>query len=260
MRRRSSRGMSVYGWLDLVSAVEKIPGEGLGGSMGKIIFELCAETMEACVAARDGGADRIELCSALSEAGLTPSHGLLHEAIAKSGLPVNGLVRPRGGGFVYSSAEIAVMEQDVLHMRRIGAAGVVLGLLKADGTVDVEATRRLVELARPLPVTFHRAFDETPSLEQALEDVIATGCKRVLTSGGWNDVMQGAEVLARLVAQAGDRIDVAVGGGLRLTNATELAMRTGASHFHGSLSWDGAPTAQDVHNMVEQLRSVGAAR
>ncbi len=228
--------------------------------MRKIIFELCAETMEACLAARDGGADRIELCSALSEDGLTPSHGLLHEAIVRSGLPVHGLVRPRGGDFMYSADEIAVMEQDILHMRHLGVAGVVLGLLKSDRTVDIEATRRMVALAHPLRVTFHRAFDETPSPESALEDVIATGCDRVLTSGGRSDVMEGADMLTRLVAQAGDRIEIAVGGGLRLTNAAELAMRTGATSFHGSLSWDGAPTAADVRSMMEQLLSVGAAR
>lgn len=228
--------------------------------MGTIIFELCAETMQACVAARDGGADRIELCSALSEDGLTPSHGLLQEAIAQSGLPVHGLVRPRGGDFVYSPAEIAVMQRDILHMRELGAAGVVLGLLHRDATVDVEATRRLVQLARPLKVTFHRAFDGTPSLEEALEDVIAAGCDRVLTSGGRSDALQGADVLARLVLQAGDRIEVAIGGGLRLANAAELALRTGASSFHGSLSTDRTPTTEDVGSMVAQLRRAAALK
>ena len=246
--------------MDQASTAEKTLYERVGGIMRKIIFELCAETMEACVAARDGGADRIELCSALSEDGLTPSHGLLQMAIAKSGLPVYGLVRPRAGDFVYSADEVGVMERDITHMRELGVAGVVLGLLKDDRTVDVEATRRMVALARPLKVTFHRAFDETPVLESALEDVIATGCDRVLTSGGCSDVMEGADVLARLVAQAGDRIEVAVGGGLRLTNAAELAMRTGAASFHGSLSWEGAPTAVDVRSMVDQLRNVGAIR
>jgi copper homeostasis protein len=221
-------------------------------------FELCAETMQACIAARDGGADRIELCSALSEDGLTPSHGLLHQAIVQSGLPVHGLVRPRNGNFVYSAAEIAVMEQDILHMRQLGAAGIALGLLKSDGVVDVDATRRLVQLARPLKVTFHRAFDVTPSLEDALEDVIAAGCDRLLTSGGRSDALQGADVLARLVLQAGERIEVAIGGGLRLANAAEVALRTGASSFHGSLSVDRTPTAEDVCSMVAQLRSVAA--
>lgn len=203
--------------------------------MAKITFELCAETADACLAARHGGADRIELCSALSEDGLTPSHGLLRLAIAKSGLPVHGLVRPRAGNYLYSADEIAVMADDVAHMKLLGAAGVVLGLLQADGSVDMAATRRLVELAHPMEVTFHRAFDATPVLAAALEQVIATGCKRVLTSGGRRDVVQGAEALAALVAQAGDRIDVAVGGGLRLQNAAMLARLTGASHFHGSL-------------------------
>jgi copper homeostasis protein len=228
--------------------------------MRTMIFELCAETMQACIAARDGGADRIELCSALSEDGLTPSHGLLCEAIAQSDLPVHGLIRPRGGDFMYSAAEIAVMEMDILHMRQLGAAGVVLGLLKQDHTVDVEATQRLVELARPLRVTFHRAFDVTPSLESSLEDVIAAGCDRVLTSGGHMDAMQGSDVLARLVEQAGKRIEVAIGGGLRPANAAEMAQRTGASSFHGSLSGNGTPTAADVRSMVAQLRGVVALR
>lgn len=203
--------------------------------MRKMIFELCAETMDACVAARDGGADRIELCSALSEGGITPSHGLVREAVQASGLPVHTLIRPRGGNYLYSEAEIAVMAEDILHMRSLGVAGVVLGLLRADNTVDVETTKNFVQLARPMEVTFHRAFDDTPSLEQALEDVIATGCTRVLTSGGCENVMQGADQLAKLVAQAAGRIDVAVGGGLRLDNAAALATRTGATHFHGSL-------------------------
>jgi copper homeostasis protein len=228
--------------------------------MQKIIFELCAETVEACLAARDGGADRIELCSALSEDGLTPSHGLLKVAIAESGLPVHGLVRPRGGDFFYSKEEMAVMEQDILHMREMGVAGVVLGLLKIDCTVDVDATKRMVELARPLKVTFHRAFDETVDLEQALQDVIEAGCDRVLTSGGQVDAMQGAETLSKLVSQAGDRIEIAVGGGLRLENAAAIATRTQATSFHGSLSVQGIPTANDVRIMMEQLQSVGAGR
>jgi copper homeostasis protein len=222
--------------------------------MRKIIFELCAETIQACVAARDGGADRIELCSALIEDGLTPSHSLLQMAIAKSGLPVHVLVRPRGGGFVYSRDEIAVMEHDIAHMRHLGAAGVVLGVLKSDRTVDVEATGRLVELARPMAVTFHRAFDSAPVLDEALEDVIETGCDRVLTSGGRASVMEGAQVLAKLVTLARGRIEIAVGGGLRLNNAAELARVTGATHFHGSLGLKGTVSSEDVSRIVTELR------
>jgi len=203
--------------------------------MRKIIFELCAERLDACVAARDGGADRIELCSALSEGGLTPSHGLVRAAVAASGLPVHVLIRPRGGDFVYSDSEWEVMADDIRHVKSLGAAGVVLGILKPDGQVDLPRTHALVELAQPMRVTFHRAFDATPSLPQALEAVIATGCDRVLTSGGQDDVVSGAASLAALVAQANGRIDIAVGGGLRPENAGSLARETGAQHFHGSL-------------------------
>jgi len=203
--------------------------------MREIVFELCAETVEACVAAGEGGAHRIELCSGLSEGGLTPSHGLIRAAIQSSGLPVHVLIRPRGGDFFYSSAEVAVMREDILHSKQLGAAGVVLGMLRADGTVDIEGTRELVELAHPMKATFHRAFDAAPSLPQALEDAIATGADRVLTSGGQRDVVAGAARLAELVAQAADRVAIAVGGGLRLQNAASLARLTGATHFHGSL-------------------------
>jgi copper homeostasis protein len=203
--------------------------------MREMIFELCAETIDACLVARDGGAHRIELCSGLSEGGMTPSHGLIREAVERSGLPVHVLVRPRGGNFVYSAAEVDVMRRDILHVKELGAAGVVLGILKPDGRVDVEATKALVQLARPMEVTFHRAFDATPSLTEALEDVVATGADRILTSGGQRNVVAGASALAELVQLAGDRVAIAVGGGLRLQNAASLARATRARHFHGSL-------------------------
>ena len=203
--------------------------------MRNIVFELCAETIDACLAARDGGADRIELCSGLSEGGLTPSHGLAHAAIERSGLPVHTLIRPRGGDFLYTAAETAVMAEDIVHMKQLGAAGVVLGLLTSSGTVDRDRTRSLVELARPMRVTFHRAFDATPSVSDALEEIVSIGCDRVLTSGGRRDVTAGASCLASLVEQSAGRIQVAAGGGLRLRNAASLARITGATHFHGSL-------------------------
>jgi copper homeostasis protein len=203
--------------------------------MQEMIFELCAETIEACLAARDGGAHRIELCSGLSEGGITPSHGLIANAVERSGLPVHVLVRPRGGNFVYMPSEIEVMRRDIVHVKQLGAAGVVVGVLQPDGRVDVEQTSALVELAHPMKVTFHRAFDATPSLPHALEHVIATGADRVLTSGGQPNVVAGSAVLAELVRLAGQRIEIAVGGGLRLQNAASLARTTHAKHFHGSL-------------------------
>lgn len=208
----------------------------MGGSLvQKIVFELCAESAEACLAARDGGAHRIELCTALSEGGLTPSHGLIRAAIAMSGLPVHVLLRPRSGDFIYTPAELEVMREDLKYARALGASGVVVGFLHADGSVDIERTCEFVALAGPLEVTFHRAFDYAASHPQALEDVIRTGCRRVLTSGGERDVVLGAQSLAQLVKQAAGRIDIVVGGGLRLDNAAGVARITGAWHFHGSL-------------------------
>lgn len=236
--------------------------------MRKIIFEVCAETVQACVAAQAGGAARVELCSALSEGGLTPSHGLIRSAMARCTLPVHAMIRPRGGDYVYSDAEIEVMRDDIAHMKSLGVEGVVLGLLREDDSVDIDATRRLVELAQPMEVTFHRAFDSAPSLPEALEDVIAAGCRRVLTSGGEGDVIAGAKSLTALVKQAAGRIDVAVGGGLRLEDAARLAEVTGATHFHASMRQSG-PEMQElpegrylvradaVRSMIEELR--GAA-
>jgi copper homeostasis protein len=203
--------------------------------MRSITFELCAETLQACLAAREGGANRIELCSALSEDGLTPSHGFIQAAVRQSGLPVYVLLRPRTGDFIYSDPEFALMREDLLHARALGASGFALGILHADGAVDLKRTRELVELAAPLEVTFHRAFDLTPLLDKALEDVIAAGCRRVLTSGGECDVVAGSANLARLVERAGERVDIAVGGGLRQDNAATVAQATHACHFHGSV-------------------------
>ena len=199
------------------------------------VFELCAETIEACVAARDGGASRIEFCSALDQEGLTPSLPTLEEAIRRSELPVHMLLRPRAGDFVYTDAEFAAMRESLRQGLALGATGFALGLLQRNGRVDVERTRALVADANGHEVTFHRAFDVSASLEAALEDVVLTGCQRVLTSGGASDVVVGTPTLAGLVRRAAARVEIAVGGGLRIGNARTVAARTGATHFHGSL-------------------------
>jgi len=200
-----------------------------------VVFEVCAEDLESCVAAREGGADRIELCCALMEGGLTPSHALISASVAQRGLPIYTILRPRGGDFVYSDAEFALMQEDLEHARSLGVSGFVAGVLRPEGTVDGNRMRLLVEQATPLEVTFHRAFDAVANLEYALEDVIATGCRRLLTSGGAENVHIGAERLRRLGVQADERIAIAVGGGLRLETAAEVARVTGASQFHGSV-------------------------
>jgi copper homeostasis protein len=217
----------------------------------EIIFELCAESVEACIAGQQGGADRIELCTALIEDGLTPSHGLVRVVLNLCKLPVHVLVRPRAGDFQYSDTEFAVMKEDLLHLKAMGVSGIVLGILHADATVDIERTRELVDLAAPLEVTFNRAFDYTLSLEQALEDAIAAGCKRILTAGGEQDVVTGAASLTRLVEQAAGRVEIAVGGGLRIEDADELARITRAKHFHGSLRQTEAVEAVFAHAAEE---------
>ena len=224
------------------------------GHATPIVFELCAETLEAVAAAAAGGAQRVELCTALDVGGLTPSTDLVKRAIARTPLPVHILLRPTAATFQYSPEIFAALRHSLLLLRDKGVAGFVLGILTSHGHIDVEHTRALVELASPLPVTFHRAFDEITDLLQALEDVIATGCTRLLTSGGRPDVLSGAHVLARLVRQAGPRIDIAVGGGLRLANASIVAELTGASHFHASLREDESAGDQPGYSLVQRLR------
>jgi copper homeostasis protein len=215
------------------------------------VFEVCAEDLEACVAAREGGADRIELCCALSEGGLTPSHALTSAAVAQSGLPVYTMLRPRGGDFVYSDGEFALMQEDLEHARALGVSGFVAGILRPDGTIDGNRMRRLAEQASPLEMTFHRAFDMAVDLNDALEDVISAGCRRLLSSGGAPDVYAGAERLRRLGEQANGRIAIAAGGGLRFESATAVARITGAVQFHGSVRHCEFP------GMTQQLNSAG---
>lgn len=187
------------------------------------IFELCCETLDACQAARDGGADRIEICSRLDVDGLTPPRWLIAQAIGESQIPVHVLIRPSPLAFNCDAFDFSLMCTEIQHARAAGASGIVTGMLQSDGTVDKERIRALVELAHPMEVTFHRAFDQTADLDQALEDVIDAGCHRVLTSGGAADALAGSATLARLVARAAERITVAVGGGLRVGNSAQLA-------------------------------------
>jgi copper homeostasis protein len=204
--------------------------------MKNFLFELCAENVEAAQAAEAGGADRIELCSQLSIGGVTPDADLIAAAVQALSIPVHILIRPRGGDFVFSASEFAQMRHQIEQAQRVGAAGVAIGMLLPNGRVDVERSRELVRLARPMNVTFHRAFDETADLSQALEDVIQTGADCLLTSGGAPDVLAGAESIARLRIQARERLDIMAGGGLKLANLAEVVCRTGVSYLHGSLT------------------------
>jgi copper homeostasis protein len=204
--------------------------------MKAFLFELCVETLQAAQAAEQGGANRIELCDRLDIGGITPGEKLVNTTIQALSIPIHVLIRPRGGDFVYSAVEFDLMKQQILWVKQAGAAGVALGVLLADGRVDVVRSRELVELARPMKVTFHRAFDRTPDMAEALEVVIRTGADCLLTSGGAPNVLAGAKQLKTLVIQAGDRIQIMAGGGLRLSSVAEVLEQTGLRCLHGSLT------------------------
>jgi copper homeostasis protein len=203
---------------------------------GRYLLEISVETVEAAAAAERGGADRIELCADLSVGGVTPSVELLLATRKKILLPIFSMVRPRGGDFVYTAEEFRSMKRDIDVARELRMDGVVLGILTADNQVDIARTRQLVDLARPLPTTFHRAFDECPDLEKALEDVILTGSACILSSGGAPTAAEGSATLRKLVQLAGDRIVILPGAGTNSVNIRKLARETHAREFHSGLS------------------------
>lgn len=199
------------------------------------LFELCVETLEEVRIAASCGAGRVELCARLDVGGVTPDLSLVKAAVHAVAIPVHVLIRPRDGDFVFTSAEFAQMEHEVAAVKQAGAAGVVLGALQQNGRVDVAGTRPLVELARPMKVTFHRAFDETANQLEALEEVIATGADCLLTSGGAPSVLAGADRISQLHRQANGRIVIMAGGGLTLATLPESVEQTGVKVFHGTL-------------------------
>ena len=201
-------------------------------SVSPVLIEAAVESAEAAIAAERAGAHRIELCANLTEGGTTPSAGTIGAALSRVGVPVFVMIRPRGGDFLYSPMERAVMMRDIATARTLGAHGVVLGVLTADGGVDVEGTRALVEAARPLPVTFHRAFDLASDLGASLDALIASGVRRVLTSGGAPRAADGIARIASLVTRAGDRLTVMPGGGISAANALQILAETGAREIH----------------------------
>lgn len=204
--------------------------------MHTVLFELCSQSLDAAVAGQAGGADQIELCSNLAGGGVTPNRDLTASVLDALSIPVHILIRPRTGSFVFSTDEFDEMRRQICEVKRAGASGVALGALLPNGQVDTERCRALVELARPMAVTFHRAFDETSDLSTALESVISTGADNLLTSGGATDVLSGAERIAALQQQAAGRIAIVAGGGLRLENVVDVARRSGVFSLHGSLT------------------------
>ena len=197
-------------------------------------FEICANSVASCVAAQEGGADRVELCAGIPEGGTTPSYGMIRNARENISIALNVIIRPRGGDFLYSESEIKEMIYDIQAAKELGADGLVFGCLNPDGTVDMKTMSRLMEAAGDTPVTFHRAFDHTNDPFKALEDIISLGCARILTSGCRPAALEGADLLSQLVEKAGERIIIMPGCGVRENNIAEIARLSGAREFHFS--------------------------
>lgn len=202
----------------------------------KPLIEVCVDSVESALAAEAGGADRIELCQDLCEGGLTPSAGLLAVVRERVKLPIAVMIRPRGADFHYSDAEFEVMRRDLVAAKQARANMIVLGLLTPTGTIDRARTAELVALARPLPVTFHRAFDMTRDAAEALDRLIGLGIERVLTSGLERTVVEGLDTILALQQQAGGRILVVPGGGITERNLPKILAATHAQEFHVSAS------------------------
>ena len=220
----------------------------------KLFFECCCTTVREVVEAICGGASRIELCEALEIGGVTPSESLIREALeanpAGRQIPINVLVRPRGGNFVYSKDEADLMVDRIGLCKQFGVNGIVVGALDGQGNVDMPLMRRLMAKAAPLEVTFHRAFDECRAPEEALEDIIALGCRRLLSSGHEKSADEGRELLSKLVRQAGGRIIVMPGAGITPDNIARIVQSTQATEYHGSAHGPAGTTDRAVVSKI----------
>ena len=197
-----------------------------------IKLEICIDSVESAVASEQGGAQRVELCGSLIEGGTTPTAGMIAETRERISIGLQVMIRPRGGDFFFTEAEHAVMRREVKVARDLGANGIVIGCLNSDGTIDVEHSKALIELARPLNVTFHRAFDMTRDAFEALDTLIELGVDRILTSGQEPTVLEGAELIASLREKAGERVIILPGGGVTERNLAKIVELTGVSEIH----------------------------
>jgi copper homeostasis protein len=197
-----------------------------------VIYEICIDSVAGARAASEAGAERVELCAALIEGGITPSRGLIRRARTIPKIKLQVMIRPRGGDFLFNDDEFAEMEFDIDTAKSEGADGVVIGLLRPDGRIDVERSLRLIERARPLSVTFHRAFDMTPDPFEALETLIGLGVDRVLTSGQEPSVLEGLPLITELVKHAGSKIIVMPGGGITARNIERIVAAANPKELH----------------------------
>ena len=202
--------------------------------MNNILCEICVESLDGALAAQSAGAHRIELCSSLSEGGLTPSAGLIQHIRKNIHLPIHAMIRPRRGDFVYSPAELDTMIIDIAHAKQQGVDGIVLGLLNPNGTINTDHIKNLIQIAHPLSITFHRAFDLTCDPIEALDTLISLGVDRILTSGLEPSTEQGLNTIQKLITHAQDRITIMPGGGINEHNAKTIVQKTNAKEIHFS--------------------------
>ena len=220
-------------------------------------IEIACFNLESAVIAQKAGADRVELCADMLVGGTTPIIETIQQAREHLTIDLYVMIRPRGGNFVYSEAELEQMKSEIEAIKKLGVNGFVFGVLKDDKTINLEQNKVLVELAKPFPCSFHRAFDAVLNYEQALEDVISCGFSIILTSGTFPNVMEGKEVLKQLVIQAKNRIEIMPGGGLRSTNISELNEMVKANWYHSSAITDGSETAnpEEIIQLKKKLLS-----
>ena len=216
-----------------------------------MLLEVCIASVEDALAARDGGADRIELNAGLALGGLTPSVGMLKEVRQAVDLPLVAMIRPRPGGFCYSAREFAVMQRDIDTALEQGADGIVFGILREDGTINDVRCRQLVEQAAGREAVFHRAFDFAPDASVALAQLADLGIRRVMTSGGQATALAGAERIASLVGQAADKIEILPAGNINAANISALIARTGCRQVHASLRSTVAPLRRAALHLDE---------
>jgi len=200
----------------------------------KIVFEACVDSLTSALNAEIAGADRIELCADLLEEGITPSFATIKLVVDKLKIPVNVLIRPRGGDFLYTNYEFEVIKTEIVVCREIGVNGIVIGALTYDGEIDHYKTKELIDLAGEMSVTFHRAFDMTRDAEKSLQILIDLGVDRILTSGQETDVYKGIPTLKKFVELAGDKIVIMPGGGVTENNIKEVVEQTGVKEIHAS--------------------------
>ena len=220
-------------------------------------LEIACFNLESALIAQNSGADRVELCADMSVGGTTPTIEITKQAREYLTIDLNVMIRPRGGNFVYSDAELEQMKSEIETIKKFKVNGLVFGILNEDKTINCKQNLALVELAKPLPCTFHRAFDEVLDYKQALEDVISCGFSTILTSGTFPNVMEGKEVLKQLVIQANNRIEIMPGGGLRSTNISELDEMVNANWYHSSAITDGSEIAnlEEIIQLKNKLQS-----